>query len=113
MKAKIKGRDIMFSDLTRRDFVKTAAVGLCAVGTFDLIGIFPEERVFSESNCTIKTKYGTFNGFIDENGVKTWLGIPYAQPPVGKLRWQAPQPLKPTNKTFDAKKFGATAIQNI
>ena len=86
MKAKIKGRDIMFSDLTRRDFVKTAAVGLCAVGTFDLIGIFPEERVFSESNCTIKTKYGTFNGFIDENGVKTWLGIPYAQPPVGKLR---------------------------
>ena len=75
------------------------------------MGLFPEERVFSASSCTVKTRYGTFNGVVDKHGVKTWLGIPYAQPPVGKLRWQAPQPLKPTNKTFDAKKFGASAIQ--
>ena len=59
----------------------------------------------------MKTRYGTFNGFLDKNGVKTWLGIPFAQPPVGNLRWQAPKKLKPTNKTFDAKKFGASAIQ--
>ncbi|MBO4400826.1 MAG: carboxylesterase/lipase family protein [Selenomonadaceae bacterium] len=63
------------------------------------------------SELTVKTRYGTFNGFVDENGVKTWLGIPYAQPPVGKLRWQAPQPLAPTDKTFDAKKFGFSAMQ--
>ena len=63
------------------------------------------------SNCTVKTRYGTFTGFVDENGVKTWLGIPYAQPPVGKLRWQPPQPLAPTDKTFDAKKFGFSAMQ--
>ena len=62
-------------------------------------------------NCTVKTRYGTFNGFVDENGIQTWLGIPYAQPPVGKLRWQAPQKLQPTDKTFDAKKFGFSAIQ--
>ena len=31
--------------------------------------------------------------------------------PVGKLRWRAPQPIKPTNKTFDAKKFGFRAVQ--
>lgn len=61
----------------------------------------------------MKTRYGTFNGFVDENGIKTWLGIPFAQPPVGKLRWSAPQPLKPSNKTFDAKKFGFTAMQAI
>lgn len=63
------------------------------------------------SNCTVKTRYGTFNGFVDENGINTWLGIPYAQPPVGKLRWQAPQPLEPSDKTFDAKKFGFSAMQ--
>ena len=101
----------MFNDFTRRDFIKTAAVGFFAVNAFDVMGLFPEERVFSASDCTVTTRYGTFNGFVDEKGVKTWLGIPYAQPPVGKLRWQAPQPLKPTNKTFDAKKFGASAIQ--
>ncbi|MBO4400827.1 MAG: carboxylesterase/lipase family protein [Selenomonadaceae bacterium] len=60
---------------------------------------------------TVKTRYGTFNGFVDENGVKTWLGIPFAQPPVGKLRWQAPQPLAPSNKTFDAKKYGNDPMQ--
>ena len=67
----------------------------------------------TNDNCTVKTRYGTFNGFVDKNGVKTWLGIPFAQPPVGKLRWQAPQPLNPSNKSFDAKKFGAAAVQSV
>ena len=65
------------------------------------------------SELTVKTRYGAFTGFVDENGVKTWLGIPYAQPPVGKLRWRAPQPLTPTDKTFDAKKYGFAAMQTI
>ena len=94
-------------DLTRRAFIKTAAIGFLAANT---LGFLPE-KVFAADNCTVKTRYGTFNGFVDERGVKTWLGIPYTQPPIGKLRWQAPQPLKPTNKTFDAKKFGASALQ--
>ena len=64
-------------------------------------------------NLNIKTRYGTFNGFVDENGVKTWLGIPYAQPPVGNLRWHAPEPLQPSDKSFDAKNFGAAAVQAI
>ena len=64
-------------------------------------------------DCTVKTRYGTFNGFIDKNGVKTWLGIPFTQPPVGKLRWQVPQPLKPSDKTFDAKNFGAATMQMV
>ena len=96
----------MFSSLTRREFIKTAALGFLAANTLGFL-----EKVFAAENCTVKTKYGTFNGFVDENGVKTWLGIPFAQPPVKKLRWQAPQPLKPSNKTFDAKKYGFAALQ--
>ena len=74
-------------------------------------GIPVDNKVFAADNCTVKTRYGTYNGFVDENGVRTWLGIPFAQPPVGKLRWQAPQPLQPSNKTVDAKKFGFKAVQ--
>ena len=99
----------MFNDLTRRDFIKNSAIGLLAVNT---IGILPE-NAFAADSCTVKTRYGTFNGFVDENGVKTWLGIPYAKPPVGNLRWQAPQPLQPSYKSFDAKKFGFTAMQTV
>ena len=97
------------SNLTRRDFIKMTSMAALAFAASGLpIG---NEKVFAADNLSVKTRYGTFNGFVDEKGVKTWLGIPYAQPPVGKLRWQVTQPLKPTNKTFDAKKFGASAIQ--
>ena len=104
----LKGCDIA-TNLTRRNFIKTAAVGFLAINT---LGLLPDKKVFAASDCTVKTRYGTFNGFVDKNGVKTWLGIPYAQSPVGKLRWQTPQPLKPSDKTFDAKKFGFKAVQN-
>ena len=97
----------MFHDLTRRDFIKGAAMSFLAINT---LGILPE-KVFAADNCAVKTRYGTFNGFVDEKGVKTWLGIPFAQPPVENLRWQAPQPLNPSNKTFDAKKLGFAPMQ--
>ncbi|MBQ3726005.1 MAG: carboxylesterase/lipase family protein [Selenomonadaceae bacterium] len=101
----------MFQNLTRREFIKTTSMAALALAATSLpLG---NEKIFAADNCTVKTRYGTFNGFVDKQGVKTWLGIPYAQPPIGKLRWQAPQPLKPSNKTFDAKKFGFTAMQII
>lgn len=97
----------MLKDLSRRDFIKSAAISFVALNS---LGILPE-KVFAADNLSVKTRYGTFNGFIDEKGVKTWLGIPFAQPPVGKLRWRAPQPLKPSDKTFDAKKYGDSPMQ--
>ena len=97
----------MSQDLNRREFIKTAAAGVLAVSAIN----FLPEKVFAADNLSVKTRYGTFNGFIDEQGVKTWLGIPFAQPPVGKLRWQAPQPLQPSNKSFDAKKLGFAPMQ--
>ena len=99
----------MSENLTRREFIKTTSMAALALAATEL----PVEKVFAADNCTVKTRYGTYNGFVDEQGVKTWLGIPFAQPPVGKLRWQAPQPLKPSNKSFDAKKFGFVAVQNV
>ena len=91
------------TNLTRREFIKTASIAAVAMAV--------PANIFAADNLSVKTRYGTFNGFVDKQGVKTWLGIPFAQPPVGKLRWQAPQPLKPTNKSFDAKKFGFRPIQ--
>ena len=99
---------MMKQNLTRREFIKKTSMAALA---FAATASLPIERVFAADDCAVKTRYGMFNGFVDEKGVKTWLGIPYAEPPVGKLRWQATQPLKPTNKTFDAKKFGASAVQ--
>ncbi|MCB1694514.1 MAG: carboxylesterase family protein, partial [Pseudomonadales bacterium] len=38
------------------------------------------------------TTTGDVVGFVDRFGARAWLGLPYAQPPVGDLRWRAPQP---------------------
>ncbi len=48
---------------------------------------------------------------LSNNGVYGYLGIPYAQPPVGALRWQPPQPLPPWTQTRTATRFGPTCAQ--
>ena len=48
---------------------------------------------------------------LNNNGVYEYLGIPYAQPPVGALRWQPPQPHAPWTQTLNATQFGPTCAQ--
>lgn len=47
-----------------------------------------------------------------EDGVSVFRGIPYAAPPVGGLRWRAPQPVVPWNGSRSAKRFGNACIQD-
>lgn len=48
---------------------------------------------------------------LDNHGVYEYLGIPYAQPPVGELRWQPPQPYPQWTNTREATRFGPTCAQ--
>jgi para-nitrobenzyl esterase len=45
--------------------------------------------------------------------VISWKGIPFAAPPVGKLRWRVPQPSKPWARPLDANKFSPDPIQPL
>ena len=46
-----------------------------------------------------------------EYSVLCWLGIPYAAPPVGPLRWRAPQDPIPWEGIRPAKQFGPVSVQ--
>ena len=49
----------------------------------------------------VQTMYGTVEGFEDEENTWVWKAIPYAKPPVDKLRWEAPQNPEPwESRTF-------------
>ncbi len=58
----------------------------------------------------VKTQYGVLQGF-EEDGVKKFLGVPFAQAPVGELRWKAPQPVQGWEGVRSAKQFGDDPMQ--
>ncbi|MFT3948056.1 MAG: carboxylesterase family protein [Agriterribacter sp.] len=58
----------------------------------------------------VKIKDGMLEG-VSASGIKIFKGIPFAQPPVGDLRWREPQPVKPWSGIRKADKFGLRAMQ--
>jgi para-nitrobenzyl esterase len=60
----------------------------------------------------VKTAQGEAVGeWIEGGSEKAFLGLPYAAPPVGELRWKAPQPPLAWKGVRDATKFGARCEQ--
>jgi para-nitrobenzyl esterase len=61
---------------------------------------------------TVKTAQGKAKGkYINDSKVKAFLGLPYAAPPVGDLRWKAPAPPAIWKGQRDATSYGAHCIQ--
>ncbi len=58
----------------------------------------------------MKVTNGILEG-VDESGVRSFKGVPFAQPPVGDLRWKEPQPAKNWTGVLKADKFGPRAMQ--
>lgn len=59
-------------------------------------------------------KTGTVEGNYDsKTGIQLYLGIPFAKPPIGNLRWKAPQPADSWKGVKETKKFGPRPIQAI
>lgn len=62
------------------------------------------------SGTTVQTSTGPVCG-ISVNGDREWLGVPYAAPPVGALRWQPPQPHAPWTTPLQATAYGSVCAQ--
>jgi len=62
------------------------------------------------SPLQVKTETGVVEGKVHGSS-RAFLGIPYAAPPVGELRWKAPAPPVAWQGVRDATKFGARCMQ--
>src|SRR5690349_13197157 len=66
-------------------------------------GASPEDRV--------ATAGGIVEGTTGAGGVRSFKGLPFAEPPVGDLRWKAPQPPGRWEGVRRADRFGPRAMQ--
>ncbi len=78
-------------------------VALCAAAALPAFGA---DRV--------KTANGTVESTVPpRDGVRSFKGIPFAQPPVGDLRWREPQPAKNWPGVRNADRFAAACMQRL
>jgi len=60
----------------------------------------------------VETQQGPVSGLpVKDLSACAYKGIPYAAPPVGELRWKAPEPAVKRAATLEAKNFGPSCLQ--
>lgn len=82
---------------------RVLALVVCLLGLFALTGCLPKAK-------EVETGYGVLRGSTDGK-IDTFLNVPYAQPPVGALRWRPPQALQPWSGVREARRNGPACIQ--
>ncbi len=87
----------------------SASRALCAGLAYLALVSAAQARVATAS-LDVRVDGGIVRGEV-EHGVITFKGIPYAQPPVGALRWAPPQPVKPWTGVRPARRFGPDCAQ--
>jgi para-nitrobenzyl esterase len=70
----------------------------------------------AQSNNNLAVQATIENGVIEGNydtktGIQTYFGVPFAKPPVGDLRWKAPQAIDNWSGVKETKKFGLRPVQ--
>ncbi len=77
---------------------------IIAAGLFFIAPAAPAQTI-------VKVEQGQLRGAIDAD-LTVYKGIPFAAPPVGNLRWRAPQPAASWQGVRDADKFGPDCMQS-
>ncbi|XP_043925927.1 cholinesterase isoform X2 [Protopterus annectens] len=68
-----------------------------------------EENIITTTNGKVRgTLIPVFDGFVS-----AFLGIPYGEAPIGRLRFRKPEPHKPWHDVWNATKYGKTCYQYI
>jgi para-nitrobenzyl esterase len=79
---------------------------------FALFVFVPAWSLANSADSIVTTQSGKVSGVANSDGsVTSFKGIPFAAPPVGRLRWHAPEPVVPWSDVFKADHFGASCMQ--
>ncbi|HKA17539.1 MAG TPA: carboxylesterase/lipase family protein [Blastocatellia bacterium] len=78
--------------------------------TFAFVVAMSAFSLASTADDSIKVDGGLISG-VSADGVRSFKGIPFAAPPVGDLRWKAPQPVVPWQSVRQCDAFGPECPQ--
>jgi para-nitrobenzyl esterase len=90
----------------RKIRMKTPVLGFAAL----LLASALASSLSAEEPKPVRTDAGPLQGTV-ENGIRIYKGIPFAAPPVGDLRWRAPQRHSPWTEVLHADKFAPACMQ--
>jgi para-nitrobenzyl esterase len=86
-------------------------IGVLFVNALCLLSVFNEGKNDLEVETTNGLIEGSQYQWSDGSVVNSWRGIPFAQPPVGDLRWRSPVDHGKWNGTLNCKKLKTSCIQ--
>ena len=72
--------------------------------------VSPAAHAATSSAPSVQAPAGSIEGSV-EQGIRVFKGIPYAEPPVGPMRWMPPKPLQPWRGLRKATAFGPACVQ--
>jgi len=91
---------------------RTASSACVAVAVAALVSCRPPASPVATAPLERLTTLGAVRGVAQAaSETYAWLGIPYAKPPIGELRWRAPQVSEPWPSTRAADRFGPGCAQ--
>ncbi len=82
------------------------------------LGLFLAAPAFAQivdrpASDPVRTTAGLVAGKTLKSGVRAWLGVPFAAPPVRDLRWRDPQPHARWDGVWNADRFAPECIQPL
>ena len=83
--------------------MKAIAIALIVLGT--------NASTFAQSGPIVTVTGGQIRGALLDKGGAVFKGIPFAQPPVGDLRWREPMRVRRWSGVRPATEFGAICAQ--
>src|SRR5271163_4308533 len=90
--------------LSRRAFLTNASLATLALPARPLFA------ALDSSPAVVRTPNGVLRG-ESAGGVQVFRGVPFAEPPVGPLRFRPPVKIEPWSGQRDATRFAASAMQ--
>ena len=91
--------------------MKTAVIFSILIILLSSVGIAQNNNAFP---VQVRVENGIIEGNYDTHtGIQTYLGVPFAKPPIGELRWKAPQRLDNWDGIKQTKTFGPRPMQTL